>query len=152
TTAASVGETASPDSRLPRWVMRAVIWGLFLVGMYLIRDFFFTAFLTFLFCYLILAVVGRAMSRLSPDRDRPGLRRALVLCVFVVVPLVLLVAGFLVGPRLLDQGQRAAAWFGSLDAETEAARLLEHSVSTSEFAREYGAADDPRYTKALEEF
>jgi predicted PurR-regulated permease PerM len=137
---------------LPSWVPRLIIWGLFFLGLYLVRDFFFTGFLTFLFCYLILTVVGWAMTRLSPDHDRPWLRRVLVLAVFVVVPLVLLTAGLLVGPRLLDQGQRAAGWFSNLNAETEAARLVEPAVSTSEFVREYGAPDDPRYTKALEEF
>jgi predicted PurR-regulated permease PerM len=129
-----------------------LIWGLFFFGLYLVRDFFFMDFLTFSFCYLILTVVGWAMTRLSPDRDRPWLRRLLVLGVFVVVPLVLLTIGILIGPRLLDQGQRAAAWFSNLNAETEAARLLERSMSNSEFAQEYGAPDDPRYAKALEEF
>jgi predicted PurR-regulated permease PerM len=142
----------APQVPVPRWGIRLVIWGLFFFVLYLVRDFFFTGFLTFLFCYLILAVVGRVMTRLSPDRDRPWLRRLLVLAVFVVVPLVLLTIGMLVGPRLLDQGQHAAAWFSNLNAETEAARLLERSMSTSEFAQEYGAPDDPRYTKALEEF
>jgi predicted PurR-regulated permease PerM len=129
-----------------------LIWSLFLFGLYLVRDFFFTAFLTFVFCYLILSVVGWAMTRLSPDRDRPWLRRVLVLSLFVVAPLVLVVVGILVGPRLLDQGQRAAGWFSNLNAETEAARLLEPSVGASEFAHAYGTPDDPRYAKGLEDF
>jgi predicted PurR-regulated permease PerM len=145
-------DPTSPEMRLPRWVTRLIIWGLFFVGLYLFRDFFFTAFLTFLFCYLILAVVGWAMTRLSPDRDRPWLRRLLVLGVFVIAPVVLVTIGFVVGPRLLDQGQRAAGWFSNLDAESEAARLLERPVGAAEFTREFGAPDDSRYAKGLEEF
>src|SRR5262245_39976136 len=152
TPSAPVLDTPNPETRLPRWVPRLIIWGLFLLGLYLVRDFFFTGFLTFLFCYLILAVVGWAMTRLSPDRDRPWLRRLLVLAFFVVVPLILLGVGLLVGPRLLDQGQRAAGWFSNLNAENEAARLLEGQVGSSEFAREFGTPDDPRYAKGLEEF
>ena len=60
------------------------IWCVFLAVIYLARDFFFTGFMTFLFCYLTLGVVGRAMKRLSPDRDRPWLRRLLTVAVFVL--------------------------------------------------------------------
>jgi predicted PurR-regulated permease PerM len=152
TPSATVPETPDQQGRMPRWATRLVIWGLFLFAIYLVRDFFFTGFLTFVFCYLILGVVGWGMARLSTDRDRPWLRRVLVLAVFAVVPVVFLIIGFLVGPRLLDQAQRAAGWFSNLDAETETARLVESSVGASEFTRQYGTPEDPRYAKGLEEF
>jgi predicted PurR-regulated permease PerM len=131
---------------------RLAIWILFLAVVYLARDFFFTAFMTFLFSYLTLAVVGRGMQRLSPDRERPWLRRLLTVSVFVLVPLALVGVGLLVGPRLIDQGQRLAGWLGHVSPETEATRLLENPVGSSEFKSQYGGPDDPRYQKGLEEF
>src|SRR5262249_16196429 len=101
---------------------KLVIWLLFFLLVYLIRDFFFTAFMTFLFCYLTLAVVGWCMKKLSPDRERPGLRRLLTVAVFVLVPLILLGIGILVAPRLLEQGQHLAGWLSHVTLESEAAR------------------------------
>jgi predicted PurR-regulated permease PerM len=135
-----------------RLLGKLAIWGLFVAVLYLARDFFFTAFMTFIFCYLTLAVVGWGMRRLSPDRERPGLRRLLVVAVFVLVPLALLIIGLFVGPRLVEQGQRMAGWLSQVSPETEVARLLEGYVGPSEFKRQYGGPTDPRYQKGLKEF
>jgi predicted PurR-regulated permease PerM len=137
---------------MPVVLKKLAIWCLFLAVLYLARDFFFTAFMTFLFCYLTLGVVGWAMKRLSPDRDRPGLRRLLIVGVFVLVPLVLFGVGRLVGPRLVDQGQQLAGWLSHTSPEMEVSRVLESYVAPSEFKQKYGGPEDPRYQKALEEF
>jgi predicted PurR-regulated permease PerM len=131
---------------------KVAIWGLFLGLVYLARDFFFTAFMTFLFCYLTLAVVGWAMRRLSPDRERVWLRRLLTLAFFVLTPLALVGIGRLVGPSLLAQGQHLAGWLGQTNPETEVTRLLEGYVGPSRFQQEYGGPEDPRYQKGLAEF
>src|SRR5262245_29809395 len=139
----------------PEWpvvVKKLAIWGLFLALVYLTRDFFFLAFMTFLFSYLALAVVGWVMARLSPDRDRPGMRRLVTLAVFVLAPLALLGGGALVMPRLIAQGQRLAGWLSQVSPESEVSRLLEDYVGPSEFRREYGGPQDSRYEKALAEF
>src|SRR5262245_2999233 len=78
---------------------RLGIWGLFLLAIYLARDFFFTAFMTFLFSYLTLTLVGFGMRRLSPGQERPGLRRLLTVGVFLLGSLILLGFGILVAPR-----------------------------------------------------
>src|SRR5438067_805041 len=82
----------------PALVRRLAVWCLFLLVLYLTRDFFFVAFMTFLFCYLTLALVGWGMKKLSPDRDRLWLRRLLTVGVFAVGPLVLLAGGLVLGP------------------------------------------------------
>src|SRR5437870_2007328 len=64
------------------FLKKMLIWGLFLAAVYLARDFFFMAFMTFMFSYLTLAVVGWAMTRLSPQQERPWLRRALTVACF----------------------------------------------------------------------
>ncbi len=131
---------------------KLAIWALFLCVLYLTRDFFFTSFMTFLFCYLTLAVVERAMKRLSPHHERTWLRRLLTVSVFVLVPLVLLGIGALVGPRLLEQGQALAGWASHVTPESEVARQLEGWIGPSEFEKRYGHPDDPRYQKGLEAF
>jgi predicted PurR-regulated permease PerM len=136
----------------PAVLKRLAIWCLFLALVYLTRDFFFVAFMTFLFSYLALAAVGWGMKRLSPDRERPGLRRLVTLAVFVLAPLALLGAGALVMPRLISQGQRLAGWLSQVSPETEVSRLLADYVGPAEFRRQYGGPQDPRYQKALEEF
>jgi predicted PurR-regulated permease PerM len=136
----------------PRVLKILAIWALFLAGVYLARDFFFTAFMTFLFSYLALALVGLAMKRLARGRDRPGLRRLLTVAVFVLVPLVLVGVGTLVAPGLIEQGQHLAGWLSQVSPETEVARVLEGFVGPTEFRNKYGGPDDPRYQKGLEEF
>jgi predicted PurR-regulated permease PerM len=128
------------------------IWCAFLAVLYLARDFFFTAFMTFLFCYLTLAVVGWAMTWLSPHQERMWLRRLLTVGVFVLVPLVLFGLGYLLMPRLVAQGHRLGGWLSQVNPETEAARVLENYVGPMELKREYGGPSDERYQKALAEF
>lgn len=127
-------------------------WAGFLAIIYVGRDFFFTAFMTFLFCYNTLTVVDWGMRRFSPDRERTWLRRTMTLGIFVLVPLVLVGIGIAVAPRVMAQGERLSGWLRQTSPETEVARLLEQYVGPSEFQKEYGSQDSPTYRKALEEF
>lgn len=131
---------------------KLAIWGAFLAVVYLFRNFFFTAFMTFLFCYMALAVVDWGMRRLSPGKERPALRRLLAVGVFLLTPLALLGIGLLVGPRLVEQGQRLAGWLNSVTPESEAARVLEKYVGPYLFRQQFGGPGDPRYQKGLDEF
>src|SRR5579871_4059389 len=144
---------ASPPS--PTWqevLKRLAIWAAFLALVYLVRDFFFLAFMTFMFSYLALTVVGWVMRRLSPGLDRPGMRRLVTLAVFVLAPLALLGVGALVLPRMIAQGQRLAGWLSQASPEAEMSHVLEGYVGPAEFRRQYGGPTDPRYQKALAEF
>lgn len=131
---------------------RLAIWAFLLAVLYLVRDFFFTAFMTFLFSYLTLALVGWGMRRLSPERERPGVRKLLTVSVFIVVPLTVLGIGILVGPPLIAQGERCAGCLSQLDPETEVEHHLLALVGPSQFKQHFGGPEDPRYQKALEEF
>jgi predicted PurR-regulated permease PerM len=148
-----VGEAADRSS-LPRGelVRKLVIWGLFLALLYLIRDFFFLAFFTFLFSYLALAAVDWIMGRMPASRNGLGVRRLVTLGVFVVAPLALLLVGLVVMPRLVVQGQRFIGWLSRLSPEAEIARLVEGYVGPAEFRQQFGGPDDARYQKALAEF
>jgi predicted PurR-regulated permease PerM len=146
---------AAEARRPPSWLVvlkHLASWALCLAVLYVARDFFFTAFMTFLFSSMTLAVVGRGMQWLSPDRERPGLRRVLTVSVFMLVPLALLGVGCLVRPRLLAQGQQLAGWLSHVNPETAVTRLLEHPVGSLEFQAQYGSPGDPRYVQGLETF
>jgi predicted PurR-regulated permease PerM len=133
-------------------VKKLATWGGFLAIVYLARNFFFIAFMTFLFSYLTLTVVGWGVKRLSRGRERPGLRPLLTVGVFILTPLILLGVGSLVAPPLLAQGQRLLGWMSHVNPETEVSRLLEGFVGPSEFRASYGGPADPRYQEALDEF
>ncbi len=131
---------------------RVAIWGVFLGILYLARDFFFLGFMTFLSTYLALSAVDFGMKKLSPDRERPGIRRLLTLGVFVLGPLILLIVGTLVMPHLIVQCRHLAGWLSRTNPETEVARLVETYVGPAEFRREFGDAQDERYRRAIDEF
>jgi predicted PurR-regulated permease PerM len=152
----TTNDMAPPPARGPwNWaelLKKLAIWGLFLAALYLARDFFFVAFMTFLFCYLTLAVVGLGMRRFSPHDGRPWLRPWLIVGVFVLVPLTLAGVGFLVGPPLMKQVQELAGRMSKLNPEAEVSHLLQGYVGPSQFKDHYGGPDDPRYQKALKDF
>src|SRR5262245_18508864 len=131
---------------------RLAIWAGFFALLYLARDFFFVAFMTLLFCYLTLAAVERAMRWLSPRRDRPWLRPALALALLLLTPLVLLAAGALVAPRVIDQAQRLAGWLSQVTPEAEASRLLEGVVGPRLFHQKYGGPVSEAYQEGLAAF
>ena len=145
-TAENPNPAANPDRAAgPMVLKRLAIWGAFLGIVYLARDFFFVAFMTFMISYLALSLVQWGMAWLGPRWDRPGVRRLMTIGVFVFIPLVLLGIGAIVIPQLVAQGQKLAGWLSQASPETEASRLLEGYVGPSEFRREYGNPDDPRY-------
>lgn len=136
----------------PEVLKRLAIWAGFFALLYLARDFFFVAFMTFLFSYMTLSVVGWGMRRLSPARERGWLRRLLTVGVFVLAPLALLGVGVIVAPRLIEQGQRLAGWLSQVTPETEVTRLAEGFVAPRLFAQTYGRPGSPAYQQGLAEF
>ena len=116
------------------------------------RDFFFIAFMTFMFSYIVLRVVDRGMRHLSAERERAWLRSCSTSAVFAGTLLALIVVGSLTAPRLLEQGQRLAGWLSHVSPESEIARLLVNYVGPYEFKRVYGGPSDPQYRQGLQDF
>lgn len=157
----------------PELLKKMAIWLLFIGFIYLTRDFFFTAFMTFLFSYLALGLVDRIMRWLpvrrpagtgptgtgpsgagpaAPGEERAGLRRLLTVGVFVLVPIALVGLGVLILPSLLHQAQHLAGWLSHVNPETEVAHLVEQYVGPAEFKRHYSGPDDPAYRKDFADF
>ena len=149
------GPPPLPSADRPGWppvIRKTAIWVPFLAFCYLMRDFFVLGLITFLFCFVTLAVVRSGMRWLSPGRERPWLRRLLTGAVYVVIPVVLVALGSLVTPRLLEQGQHLAGWLSRASPESEAARVLDYFIGPYLFAQAYGDARDPNYQRSLEAF
>ena len=149
------GPPPSPSPDRPGWpplIRKTAIWAPFLAFCYLMRDFLVLGLMTFVFCFVTLAVVRWGMRWFSPGRERPWLRRLLTAAVYVVIPLVLVELGSLVTPRLLEQGQHLAGWLSRANAESEAARVLEYFIGPYLFAQAYRNPRDPNYQRSLEAF
>src|SRR5262249_29519616 len=134
-------------------------WSLFILFLYLTRDFFFTGLMTFLFSYLALGLIGWCMRRLAGKRlhdptytENAGLRRLVTVGIFVLVPIFLIALGIVVMPRLIQQAQHLAGWLGQVSPEGEVARLLEGFVGPSEFRHHYSGPEDPQYQKDFDDF
>ena len=150
--------SSSTTGLLPGWqraievLKKLVIWGLFFAVVYLARDFFFLAFMTFLFSYMALTVIHWTMNRFWPGKNLPGIRRLITLGVFLCLPVILLIVGIFVMPHLISQAQHVIGWASRINPEVEASRMLEGFVSHAEFDQEFGNPEDPRYQKALADF
>lgn len=143
----------APDRAVWEGVLkRLAIWGLFLLALYLTRDFFFVAFMTFMFSYLALTVVGWSMQRLSGDRERAWLRRLMTAGAFAGGLLLLVGAGSLIAPEMLAQGQRVAGWLSHVSPESELVRFLAKYIGPYEFKYRYGSPQDPEYQRGLKAF
>jgi predicted PurR-regulated permease PerM len=92
------------------------------------------------------------MKRMSPDRERPTLRRLVTLSIFVLIPLVLLGLSIFIVPKLIAQGQRFVGWVSQANPETEMARILEQFFGPYQFRQQFGGPHDPRYQEALTRF
>lgn len=148
-----LGEVSNPSSAHTLNVLKKLaIWGLFFLAIYLTRDFFFLAFMTFLFSYMALALADSIGRRLKLSSENPRSRRLLILGIFIFIPLILFAIGALVMPHLISQGQHLIAWVSQTNPEAEVARLVERYVGHSEFEHAYGGPQDPRYQKAFEEY
>lgn len=141
-----------PERSWPLLVKKLLIWAIFLTAVYLVSNFFLLIFLTFMLCYLTLGVVGVCMPWLERGRERPWLRRGLTVVVLLLIPLVFLGGLGLLASRLIGQAQNVSGWLAHADPEAEIARVVEGIVGPSEFAREYGGPDDPRFQQGLAEF
>jgi hypothetical protein len=152
------GDSSSPDTTPVRaestlLLKKLGIWAAFLALLYLARDFFFVAFMTFMFSYVTVLLVGWAMRHLSRGgRERAGLRPLLTVAVFLLAPIILLAVASLIAPRLLDQVYRLAGWASHVSPDSEVSRVLESLVGPPEFASRYGKPTDAAYQEALKQF
>lgn len=149
-------ESNHPSSKregplLPRvpWE-KAIVWGLFIVALYLVRHLFFVILMTFLFCYVVRAIVGKATRVLSPGVERAWLERVLAAGCFIVLLAGLVLLVRVLGPRAIVQAEALVGRFSKIDAEQDFQQALDKTVGAYFFHREFGDPNDPRFKAELE--
>jgi predicted PurR-regulated permease PerM len=136
----------------PTWWYKPLIWGTFLVLLYVLREFFLIGFLTFLFCFIVRSAVGFLTRLISPAGANRRLDLILTLAVFLSICLALYGLGRYFVPQLIRQGHRLMMQMQHSNAEQVQNALLTSTVGTWRFARQFGTPDDPRYQKGLSQF
>lgn len=134
------------------WWHKPLIWGTFLVLLYLLREFFLIGFLTFLFCFIVRSLVGFISRRLSPQRPNRRLELLLTLFIFVGTCSALYGLGRLFVPQLIRQGKSLVTQMKNTSAEEVQNTLLANTIGRWEFDRKFGKPTDPQYQKGLSQF
>jgi predicted PurR-regulated permease PerM len=88
--------------RLP-WE-KITIWAIFIFLLYLLQSFFTIIFLTFILSYISWNLVNYTVRRLNLHDPAGVWRRIFTVLVFLIFIALILGAGFLVGPRVVEQG------------------------------------------------
>lgn len=135
--------------RLP-WE-KLLIWGLFLAVAYILKDFFFVIFMTFIISFCMRGLVTRITSRLAPGREGGIVHFITTLVCFLLLLGALYGAGRFFIPRLVSQGGALVKKFSNLEKSPRATLddILRDTVGTWLFQQEYGGPDDIRYQTAL---
>lgn len=133
-------------------VEKIIVWALFLLALYLLRDFFFTLFMTFLFTYLTNKITTGFERLLSRGRNPLWLHRVLTIGVFAFFFLTLWLVGNIVASRVICQGQNIVGWLSRCDPQAEITRMMQKTVGSYLFKQTYGAPGDARYEKGLKDF
>lgn len=134
------------------WWHKPLIWGTFLVLLYLLREFFLIGFLTFLFCFIVRSLVGFLKRRLGSNSDDYRTDLILTLLVFFVICGILYGVGRYFVPQLIRQSKSLVAQMKDSSAAQVQNTLLANTVGAWSFERKYGIPDDPRYQRGLSEF
>lgn len=132
---------------------RWLIWCLFALVVYQLRGFFFTAFITFLLCYLVRAIVESLSRRFSPaDHQRVWLDRALTMATFLVMSGILVGVALWIGPQFVQQSRTLLAKQQGFDPQVAFQATLSRSVGAVLMHRKIGGPGDDRYQSALKEY
>ncbi|GAA4454220.1 AI-2E family transporter [Novipirellula rosea] len=134
------------------WWQRPLIWGVFLVLLFVLREFFLIGFLTFLLCFMIRGVVGVLTRAMRRQRDDHRLDLILTLVVFFLICAAFFGLGRFFVPPLIREGKSLLAQLKDANAEQVQNTLLANTVGKWKFDSLYGTPDDSRYQTALREF
>lgn len=127
------------------------IWGLFLLVVYVLRDFFFVIFMTFIISFCMRSLVVFLSRRLSPGKERLWLQYVLAVICFLALLGSLYGVGKFIFPQLIRQGESLVKKFSTLEKSPRATfdEFLRDSVGQWLFQERFGTPEDPRYIHAF---
>ncbi len=136
----------------PNWWRAPLIWAVFLVLLYLLREFFLIGFLTFLTCFIVRGLVGFLMRRIAPHRESRSMELVLTLAIFVAVCLGLFGVSRLVLPYGIREGKSLVAQLQAMGPAGLQNSLLSNTVGTWQFKRQFGTPTNQRYQAEFKKF
>ena len=136
----------------PNWWYKPLIWSVFLVLLYVLREFFLIGFLTFLICFIVRGLVGFLMRRIAPNRESRLLELILTLAIFMAVCLGFYGAGRLVVPDGIREAKSLVAQLRNMGPAGLQNSLLSNTVGTWQFQRQFGTPEDQRYQAEFKKF
>ncbi|MBN1442963.1 MAG: AI-2E family transporter [Planctomycetes bacterium] len=131
---------------------KLTIWGLFLLAVYILRDFFFIIFMTFIVSYIMRGVIVRVVRLVSARGEVPWLERVLAVVCFALLLLGLYGSGKYLGPPLKQQYIGLRDELTHIDLAREFERLGARTAGYVLFERKYSGREDEQYEKDFQEF
>ncbi|MBI4586163.1 MAG: AI-2E family transporter [Planctomycetes bacterium] len=116
---------------------KLTIWGLFLLLVYALREFFTVIFLTFLFSYIMTNVVRRILRILSPGKERLWLHRVCVAVSFVLLLSALTGIVLFLKKPFEEQVDSLKIQFRTFDPKTLFNDVIRSTIGTWQFDRKY---------------
>jgi predicted PurR-regulated permease PerM len=134
-------------NRLP-WE-RIVTWGLVFLVLYLLRDFFFIIFATFLICYFALRFSGLILQRIPEPRRTVGIQRATMTVVFVVFLLLFVALLLAIFPELFRQGRAVVMRAEATNLQAESEEVLDRTVGSYLYQRQLATTTPADLQRAI---
>ena len=150
--------TKTSHSYIVDWINEfrvPLLWGMGLLMLYAVRDFFMVIFLTFVLTYSMRTVVVFLLTRCLGLSELPRLWEILTVIVcFLLFLASLYGVGSFVGPQLVRQGQHLVKKLSS--TETSPTKIVDHilgrTVGEYLFRQQYGDRGSKPYQEAVDQF
>ncbi len=132
---------------------KITIWGLFLLLVYVLRSFFTTIFLTFIFSYIISNLVRAVHGIISPDREKLWLHRVLTVAAFaLLIGSIYGIYSFLERP-FREQIDKVVSTAQSTNLSKLGSEIIRETIGEWEYKRLYDGDDGEKKRLAdFEEF
>ena len=129
---------------------KLLIWAGILTLLYCLRQLFFVAFFTFVFCYVIRTAVVAIRKSIFGNRRNLWLDRGITLGVLVAAAVAMIVVATLVFPIIMKEVRVLSAVVEETQPVDVENAFLQGTVGNFLFDKEYGDSTDPRFRKGLE--
>lgn len=152
------GTPVPVDAKNPRrffdWLPweKITIWGLVLLGIWVLRDFFFVIFMTFIVTYIMRSVIVRVVWLVARRRQAPLLERGLALVGFAALLGGLYLAGSWLWPPVENQFHVLKGKIEQFDANQFIEELGAKTIGAFLFNRKYGTTEEEAYEIAFQEW
>ena len=131
---------------------KLLIWAAFLVLLYSMRQLFFVAFFTFVFCYVIRSVVVAIRKSLFGDRQSLWLDRGITLGVLATAAVALIATAAIVFPIVMKEFRVLSAVVEETQPSDVENAILQGTVGSFLFNKQYGDSTDKRFQSGLDQW